>query len=213
MTRDLIVVGAGGFGRETLDVVEAINTVEPVPEWNVLGVVDDGPAETHLSRLEARGYRHLGGIDQLEVHPGAAVVIAIGAPNVRARIASALEATGVVFATLVHPRAVVGSQVRLGVGTVVCGGAQISTNVVIRAHGHINPGAVIGHDTVLGTHVSVNPGAIVSGEVTIGRDTLVGAGAVILQRLRLGENVTVGASACVTRDVESGLVVKGVPAQ
>lgn len=213
MARDLIVVGAGGFGRETLDVVEAINATASAPVWNVLGVVDDGPADVHVARLAARGYRHLGGSGEVAAHPDAVVIIAIGAPAVRARIAGVLGADGAEYATLVHPRAVIGSQVRLASGVVVCGGAQISTNVEIGAHGHVNPGAIIGHDSVLSDCVSVNPGAIVSGEVSIGRDVLVGAGAVILQGLRIGENVTVGASACVTRDVASDVVVKGVPAR
>lgn len=213
MARDLIVVGAGGFGREALDVVEAINAAASAPEWKVLGVVDDGPAEVQLARLEARGYRHLGGLSEIGAHPGAAVVIAIGAPAVRARISTALDAGGAEYCTLVHPRAVIGSQVRLASGAVVCSGAQISTNVEIGVHGHINPGAIIGHDSVLAGCVSVNPGAIISGDVSIGTRTLVGAGAVILQGLTVGADVTVGASACVTRDIAFDVVVKGVPAR
>lgn len=213
MARDLIVVGAGGFGRETLDVVEAVNAASDVPLWNALGVVDDGPAEVHLSRLHARGYQHLGGLEKIDAYPASAVVIAIGAPVVRARIAAALDAAAVDYATLVHPRAVVGSQVRLAPGVVVCSGAQISTNVEIGAHGHVNPGAIIGHDTILSEVVSVNPGAVISGEVQVGAFTLIGAGATVLQGVCIGEEVRVGASACVTKDIAAGMTVKGVPAR
>ena len=38
--RDLVIVGAGGHGRETLDIVEAINA--DALTWNFLGFVDDG---------------------------------------------------------------------------------------------------------------------------------------------------------------------------
>ena len=46
--RELVIVGGGGHGRETLDIVEAINAVEPT--WAFAGFVDDG--EIIADRLE-----------------------------------------------------------------------------------------------------------------------------------------------------------------
>ncbi|MFS0911774.1 NeuD/PglB/VioB family sugar acetyltransferase [Microbacterium sp. 179-I 3D2 NHS] len=213
MPEALIVVGAGGFGRETLDVIEAINAVSPSPIWTVTGVVDDAPSGADLARLAARGYAHLGAIDDnRERFAAARHVVAIGSPATRARVVARLD-DGRTADALVHPRAVVGSQARLSHGVVVCSGAQISTNVTLGAHVHVNPGAIIGHDATLGSFVSVNPGAVISGAVEVGEGSLVGAAAVVLQGLRVGRAATVGAAACVTRDVEPGVVVKGVPAR
>ena len=55
-----MVVGAGGFGRETLDVVESINRSSPAPRFEVLGVVDENPSAENLARLSARGVTYLG---------------------------------------------------------------------------------------------------------------------------------------------------------
>ncbi len=211
--RDLVVIGAGGFGRETLDVIEAINRAAGEAVHRVVGVVDDAPSPVNCDRLAQRGHRLLGTIDEwLASGRGEGCVIAVGDPAVRRRIAGRLSGVGFV-AGLVHPSAVVGSCFLAGPGSVVCGGVQISTNVELGDHVHLNPGAIIGHDARLADLVSVNPGAIVSGEVTVEREVLIGAGAVVLQGLKVGRGSTVGAAACVVRDVEPGVTVKGVPAR
>lgn len=214
MADGIIVIGAGGFGRETLDVIAAINAANGEPLWDVIGVIDDAPAEIQVERLHDRGIRMLGDAEgNRKLLDGAHYVVGIGSPAVRARIAEKAEARGARPAVLVHPAAVVGTRVRISPGAVVCGGAQISTNVRLGRHAHVNPGAIIGHDSVLEDFVSVNPGAIVSGEVTVGARTLIGAGATVLQGLSIREGATVGASACVTKDVAAGSVMVGVPAR
>jgi sugar O-acyltransferase (sialic acid O-acetyltransferase NeuD family) len=214
MTTPLIVIGAGGFGREALDVVEAINGSSATPEFEVLGVIDSGPSDVNLRRLAARGIAWLGTFDELSSIDSAAVryLIGIGNPEVRQRVDRDLTSRGFEAATVVHPSASIGSASVIGAGSVVCGGVQLSTNVKLGRHVHVNPNATVGHDTELENHVSINPAAVISGDVVVESGSLIGAGAVVLQGLRVGRASTVGASACVTRDVAVGAVVKGVPA-
>jgi sugar O-acyltransferase (sialic acid O-acetyltransferase NeuD family) len=212
--RPLVVIGAGGFGREALDVVEAMNRVVATSLFDVLGVVDDSPSNVNLERLSRRGIKYLGTLDAWLAGGGkAAYLLGVGSPAARERLDGRLLAAGLKPVSVVHPTACLGSEVRLGPGAVICAGVQVSTNVEIGRQVHLNPNATIGHDTVLGDYVSVNPGAIVSGECRIGHGTLVGAGAVVLQGLAVGTGSLVGAAACVTRNVPAGVTVMGVPAR
>lgn len=208
---EIVVVGAGGFGRETLDVIDAVNA--RAATWRIRGVADDAPAQVQVDRLASRGHRVLGSVAEVAAAESGWFVVGIGNPTTRSRVAQTFAAAGWKPATVVHPTAVLGSRTVLAEGTVVCGGVQLSTNVVLGRHVHVNPGAVIGHDTVLEDLVSVNPGAVVSGEVHVGARALLGAGSVVLQGLEIGEAAVVGAGACVTRSVPAGTTVVGVPAR
>jgi sugar O-acyltransferase (sialic acid O-acetyltransferase NeuD family) len=207
----LIVVGVGGFGRETLDVVEAVNAAGTEPRWDIVGVVDDGPSDINLERLRSRGIRFLGRLDAI---PTAAwVVIGVGAPQIRAGIAARLSGRCAGFATIIHPAAVVGTGYRAGEGTVVCAHVSIGTNVWIGRHVHLNSHSVVGHDARLSDYVSVNPNGTISGDCVVESEVLIGAGAVVLQGIRVAAQSLIGAAACVTRDVLSTQVLVGVPAR
>lgn len=212
--KPVVVIGAGGFGREVLDVLESLQQ-RSTTHFDILGVIDDSPSSVSLSRMEDRGYPYLGRLDRwLERGIAAMYIVAIGNPTVRKRICSTIESfESLEPFTVVHPSAVIGSAVRLGKGSVVCAGVNISTNVAVGDHVHLNPGVIIGHDSILHSFVSVNPGAIVSGDVMVDEESLLGAGAVVLQGLTVGAGSTVGAGAVVTRNVGTKVVVKGVPAR
>lgn len=213
MADGIVIIGAGGFGREALDVVEA--EILAGADYEVLGVLDAAPRKADLTRLSARGIAYLGTEEQwLSSAPSnVQFVVAIGNPAVREKVAQRLIIAGLRPATVIHPRAVVGSSVRFGHGVVICAGVQVSTNVTLGDHVHLNPGCVIGHDAELEAFVSVNPGAIVSGNVAVRTRALLGAGSVVIQGLTISADAVVGAAACVTKDVAAATTVIGVPAR
>lgn len=215
MSTPIVVFGAGGHGREVLDVIAAHNAARGDPEYELLGVVDDGPAEINLRRLAERGVPYLGDLRSWAHGADRRVqyVVGVGNSPVRRAVDEQMSAAGFEAATLVHPAAVIGSGVRLSPGVVVCPGVVMTTNIVVGRHSHINFCAAVGHDTAIGEYVMVNPSANISGDCVIEDDVMLGVGSVVLQGLTVHRGAIVGASACVVTDVPAEQVAKGVPAR
>ena len=210
----LVTVGAAGFGRELLDVVDAVNKASAETVWELTGVLDDAPSDSDLDNIDRRGLPFLGPVEPwVASHSSTHFAVGVGSPSVRRRLARLFEHHGHRPATVCHPTATFGFDAVCAPGTVICAGVQISTNVHLGPHTHVNPNATIGHDSVLGAYVSVNPGAVISGACDLEEACLIGAGAVVLQGLRIGAEAIVGAAACVTGPVDPGSVVKVVPAR
>lgn len=210
----LVVVGAGGLGREVVDIVEALNHRDTSKAYSLLGVVDDNPSATNLARLAERELTYLGTVDAwLASAPTATFAIGIANPVHRRAIDTRLVAAGLTAATLIHPAATIGSRVVVGEGAIICAGARLTTSIQVGRHAHVHVNATIGHDSTLGEFVSAYPQSAISGSCTIDGGATVGANATILQGLTVGAEAFVGAGAVVTTDVAPRSTVKGIPAR
>jgi sugar O-acyltransferase (sialic acid O-acetyltransferase NeuD family) len=194
----LHIAGAGGFGRETLDVALALGV-------EVAGFLDDYRAGATVRGLPV--------FAPAAAPEGATYVVAIADPSSRRRLVAVLEGRGLTAATLVHPRATIAPETTVAPGCVVLAGAYVSSSVVLGSHVQVNYNATVGHDALLDAYTTVFPGGTISGAVHLGEGATVGANAVVLQGRTVGTGAFVGAGAVVTRDVAAGEVVAGVPAR
>jgi sugar O-acyltransferase (sialic acid O-acetyltransferase NeuD family) len=205
----LAVVGAGGWGREVLDIVGAL-AGDVSSEFELVGVLDDAPSCSEI--LARRGVDHLGSADL--VHDVCdRYVIAIGDGDLRRSIDHRIGPGSAEPARLVHPRSWLGSLCSLAPGSVINVGATITTNVTIGRHGQVHANATVGHDAVIGDFVSVFPGATISGAAILEEGATIGTGANVLPGIRVGAGAMVGAGAVVVDDVAACETVVGVPAR
>lgn len=205
--QSLVIVGAGGHGRETLDIVEAINARRPT--YEVCGFAASHGDDALLAR---RNTTLLGDVEVLEAID-AEYVLAIGMPWDRQAVGERVDAYGRVAATLVHPAATVGGDNHVGEGVLIAAGAAVTTNVSLGRHTHLNVRAVVSHDCRLGAYVTVSPGALVNGGVTLDHGVFLGTGAIVTPGCHVGAGARIGAGAVVVGDVPPGVTAKGVPAR
>lgn len=207
--RPLVIVGAGGHGREALDIVTAINEVEPT--YDFLGFLDDGRSVGEI--VAPHKHKILGGADLLQTLQ-AEYVIAIGDTDTRRTIANAVEPVAASAPTsLIHPLASIGSEVTYGSGLMMAAGARVTHGVTLGAHVHINVNSTISHDCWVGDYVTITPGSHVSGSVRIGDGVWLGIGAVVRQGTIIESGTTVGAGAVVVDDLPAHCTAVGVPAR
>jgi sugar O-acyltransferase (sialic acid O-acetyltransferase NeuD family) len=207
--RDIVIFGAGGFGREVALMIREINQHQQT--WNLLGFYDDGKKKGDV----IDGFTVLGNLADLKARKSSAsVVIGIADPHIRKALVDSLDHEGIDFPVIIHPSVLPGDTRvnRFGRGTIVTAGCILTTAITLGDFVILNLATTIGHDVNVGNFSSLMPGCRISGFVEIGDCVYLGSGAVVLPQVKLGGDCIVGAGAVVTRSVEAATTVVGIPA-
>jgi sugar O-acyltransferase (sialic acid O-acetyltransferase NeuD family) len=205
---DVVILGAGGLGRETSWLFEEAN--RDSKKWNVLGFVDDNPALHGVIQCDLPV---LGGFEWFERRRDASlrVICATGSPASRRALAERAAALSLEFCQAIHPSARISRWVELGPGTMVAAGSVLTTQIQLGAHALVQVNSNIGHDCTIGAYCNINPGCHVSGNVKMGEGVDFGAGATVIQGKQIGEWSVIGAGAVVTQDIPAHVTAVGVP--
>lgn len=207
--KNIAIIGAGGFGKEVKMLIDHINVESN--EYNFIGYYDDGIRPLTM----VNGFPVLGSIKDLNLTKEKIwVVAAIGLPSLKKRLLSKLDNPLIVYPTLVHPAAIVGSDdVSIGEGSIVCAGTFITVNIQIGKHVVLNLGCTVGHDSVIQDYCSFMPSVNISGEVDISDCVYVGTGAKIINQLEIGSGTIIGAGAVVSKSLPANCTAVGIPAK
>jgi sugar O-acyltransferase (sialic acid O-acetyltransferase NeuD family) len=207
MSTDLVIVGAGGFARETVSALEASG------EWNLIGFLDD---DSSLIGTTRAGYPIIGPLDRVHELDGVQFVVGMAnssRPDIRRRIVTRLGLPPARFATIVHPAAEVGVGCTIGAGTVLLAGTVLTADVTVGAHVAIMPHTVLTHDDVIEDYVTIAAGVRLGGGARIGTTAYLGSGALIRESVTIGAGALIGMGAVVLADVPPDQVWVGNPAR
>lgn len=205
----IVIIGAGGFGREVKMLIDQINLKDN--KYEFLGFYDDGFEKgTSINYNEV-----LGSIDDLaKIDYKINVVVAIGSPDIKRKIVEKLINPNISFPTLIHPSVLIGSEfVSIGKGCIICAGNIITCNIEIKDFVILNLMCTVGHDTTIHSYASFMPSVNISGEVVIHEEVYVGTGAKIINQLEIGKQTIVGAGAVVSKSLPERCTAVGIPAK
>ena len=210
MTAPLNIYGVGGFAREVAWLVDSC----PSLGYAVNGFID-GMNNRMGSWPDPRPVLSLE--DACKAHEHLSCALALGSPAAKREVDAILMAARMHTPTLVHEQCVISERNTLGDGCIVCAGSQLTVEIELGRHVHVNLNCTIGHDVVIGDYCTLSPGVHVSGAVHIDNDVFVGTGASIIngtseEPLHIAPGCVIAAGACVTRSTEPYTLYAGVPA-
>jgi len=218
MSRNIVILGAGGFAREMYwHIKESIPQAKmvfanDVKETNK--IVINGHTIPVIKNWEF-DYVSINGSDK-PCEKFQEFVIGVGSPKIKRTLVQKALACGLTPApTVIHPRALVqGDDCEIGVGGIISPGCIITTNVKIGDYVLLNLNCTVGHDAILGNYVTCNPGCCISGNVTLGEGVMLGTGSVIREGIVIAPDVQAGAQTCVVKNIiDSNITVVGIPAR
>lgn len=209
MKKDIAVYGAGGFGKEVVCMINAINEVNP--QWNFIGFFDDGiekGAKNIFGEI-------LGGIETLnawdkELH----VVFSIATPHILKKIVGKIVNNNVKFPNLVAPNVNIFHEesLQIGQGNLLFFGTRISCEVIIGDFNLLNGYVSLGHDVQIGSFNVLGPMVRLSGNVTIEDENFFGVQSIVLQGLKMGNKTKVGPNSVIIRNTKDETLYMGNPA-
>lgn len=197
----LFIIGCSGHGKVVADI--ALKT----KKYDSVYFLDDNPK----NKEECIGIPILGNSDYRDFYVEDEIIVAIGNSVVRQNLQEKFEAKGLTIATLIHPFAVVGTNVNIKSGTVIMAGAVINPDTLIGKGVIVNTCASVDHDNVIEDYTHISIGSHLAGSVKIGSHTWIGAGAVVSNNIHITGNVMIGAGGVVVKNIEQSGTYVGVP--
>lgn len=206
--KNLIIVGASGFGREALQWAKDINAVSL--KWNIAGFLDD-----NLNALDDYecDYKVIDTIQNYIPKANDVFVIALADPNIKEKVVNKLENKGAIFVSLIHPEAHIGDFNSIGKGVVIYPGARVTVNAIVGDYAVLLDLTTIGHDAKVGKFSTICGGCGINGHVEVGEKVFIGSHVTTAPSVKIGNGAYVGTGSVVVTNIKAGYRVFGNPAR
>ena len=198
----LTIVGASGHGKVIADIAVKNG-------YDEIEFLDDKFDDSNF--MQSCGQWPIVGKTEKLTDVNNNIFIAIGNSKTRKRFIQKYSNKNII--TLIHPNAIISSNVKIGIGTVIMAGVVVSPAVTIGNGCIINTSSSIDHDCVIEDYCHVAVGSHLAGTVTVGQCTWVGAGAIVSNNVNICPNCMIGAGAVIVKDIREEGTYVGVPAR
>lgn len=190
--------------------IEALDCLNPA-EYVFMGFIDDNE-----EKKKAKHPWPVYGREILETETDAFVLAVPGSPTSYPQRASHIASLGLPesrFATIVHPGAHIGKQVKIGFNSLIMAGVVITSNARVGNHVCILPNTVVHHDAVVGDYTLIGCNVAIAGGTDIGENCYIGSGTNIINGIRIGARTLIGLGSNVVRSTAENATVAGNPAK
>jgi sugar O-acyltransferase (sialic acid O-acetyltransferase NeuD family) len=201
----IVIVGAGGFGREVL---QWVRDSWPDQASLIAGFLSDDPNRLNDCSV---GVGILSTIVDYVPQRGDYLLLGIGLLYARRRVAEQLLARDAKFLTLVHPKAIVAATASIGEGSILCPFVIVSDAAKLGRFVLANYYASLGHDAFAGDFTVLSPYATLAGNARVEDEVFLGLHASVGPGKCLGPRSKVSANSCLLVNAPAGSIVFGVP--
>lgn len=206
------IYGAGGLGREILELVRQIEAHKK--RWdNICFVVDEQYMTPNIEPIHGVMVCSFTAVLQKNTPKQLEFTIALGEPVYRKEIYDRIKERGYHCAVLIHPNVYIPKSTTLAEGVIVQTHAVISCDVVIEENTLIQNAASVGHDAHIGAHSVISTNAAIAGHCYIGDETYLALNVSIKENITIGNSSIVGMGAVVIHDIQPNMVAAGNPAR
>lgn len=208
MDNPVIIFGAGGLGKASLEIFQANEVVvycflddderlhgQEIGEIGIMGNTDDhGYTKFIGKKCDA-----FVALDERELRKGAFKML-----NDRRKVMPI---------NAVHPKATVSGNAYISYGLFANAGVVIGSFAKVGIGCILHSNAVVDYEAQLGDYVQVGAGSVIHAGAKIEDEVFIGAGVTIAGPLEVGKGARIGAGSVVVENVKKGVTVFGNPAK
>ncbi|PKB17879.1 acetyltransferase [Flavobacterium sp. 5] len=206
--KNLIIIGARGFGREVYDLAKQCSGYNT--EYIIKGFLDD--KSDALDGFE--NYPEIiSSVEEYKIEENDVFVCALGSIKWKIYYTELILSNGAKFMNLIHPSTILNTNAVVGVGLIVFMNSNISNDCIIGDFVTIQGYVGLGHDTRIDKWSHLSAYSFTGGFVVLEEKVLLNTRATILPHVTVRKGATVGASSLVIKNVKEGTTVFGIPAK
>ncbi len=206
--KNLIIIGAGGYGREIYNLAKQTKSYNK--EYIIKGFIDD-----NLFALDKfRNYpKIISKINEYKIKENDIFICAISNIEIKKSIISIFKLQNAKFINLIHKSVRFHNNVKLGEGIIIADNSTISCECIIDDFVTINSSVCIGHDVIIGKFTNIYSFVFIGGNVKISSEVNIFTRATIMPKINIEIKSNIGSCSLVIKDVKSGITVFGIPAK